>query len=88
VIRRTARLARVLTAWALAALGVAVTPAAVLACASCVASAYGDRTFNWAFMTLLLMPFAVAGVIGGVLAYAHHHRRRRRRWDHPIEETP
>lgn len=37
------------------------TPAA--ACAVCVTSAYGDRSFNWAFAVLMLLPFAVAAGI-------------------------
>jgi hypothetical protein len=32
-----------------------------------LSSAYGDRTFNWAFLGLLLMPFVVAAGIGGAL---------------------
>jgi hypothetical protein len=40
------------------------------ACASCISSAYGDRTYNWAYIGLLLMPFAVAIVIGGVFAWS------------------
>ena len=41
----------------------------VLACASCVASAFGDRTFNWPYLSLIIMPFIVAVAISGVLAY-------------------
>jgi len=51
-------------------------PRPVWACATCVASAYGDRTFNWAFLGLILMPFVVGGGIAVVLAsryYAHRH---------------
>ena len=50
-------------------------PRPVWACATCVASAYGDRTFNWAFLGLILMPFVVGGGIAAVLAsryYAAH----------------
>ncbi|MBI3825173.1 MAG: hypothetical protein HY294_04180 [Candidatus Rokubacteria bacterium] len=47
------------------------------ACATCIASAYGDRTFNWAMIGLILMPFAVGGVLAGVLwtrqRRARHH---------------
>jgi hypothetical protein len=72
---------------ALVALLLTVTPAAADACASCIASAYGDRTFNWAFVTLILMPFGIAAVIGGVLAYAQRRHRRQARWGHPVKET-
>ena len=44
----------------LLALGLVLVPAAALACASCVSSAFGDRTYNWAYLTLLLMPFLLA----------------------------
>jgi hypothetical protein len=53
-----------------------------------VASAYGDRTFNWAFLGLILMPFVVGFGIAGVFAahyyapsghfLAHFHSRRAR----------
>ncbi|MDP3768959.1 MAG: hypothetical protein Q8S13_13160, partial [Dehalococcoidia bacterium] len=36
---------------------------------SCIASAFGDRTFNWPYYSLFAMPFLIAAVIGGVLAY-------------------
>jgi hypothetical protein len=46
-------------------------PGSAWACATCIASAYGDRTFNWAFLGLILMPFAVGLGIAGVL-YSHY----------------
>ncbi len=49
-------------------------PEAAAACPSCISAPYGDRTFNWAFWGLLLMPFAVACVIAGVLAIQHRRR--------------
>lgn len=48
-------------------------PGAALACATCAASAFGDRTFNWAFLALMAMPFVVAGVIGAIII--HGYRR-------------
>jgi hypothetical protein len=69
------------------ALVIAASPALAEACATCISSAYGDRTFNLAFWGLLAMPFVIAAVIGGVLFYAHRHRRDARPWDHPIKET-
>ena len=54
---------------------VLLAPRAASACATCVASAYGDRTFNWAFLGLILMPFVVGLGIAGVFAaryYAAH----------------
>ena len=57
--------------------------ARLLACATCVASAYGDRTFNWAYFALLALPFALAAVVAGVFAWQAGYRpsalfRRRR----------
>lgn len=51
-------------------LGVALVllPAHAWACPTCISSAYGDRTFNWAFLALLLMPFAVGAAIVAVFA--------------------
>ncbi len=49
----------------------ALAPAVAEACATCISSAYGDRTFNWAFLSLLLVPFAIAGGIGLVLFFSY-----------------
>ena len=56
----------------LAFLAVLLAPQAALACATCVASAYGDRTFNWAFLGLILMPFVVGSGIAGVFAARYY----------------
>ncbi len=42
----------------------------VLLCATCISSAWGDRTFNWAYLGLLVLPFVVTAVIAGVLAWS------------------
>ena len=49
-----------------------LTPRAAWACASCLSSAYGDRTFNWAFLGLILMPFVVGTGIAGVFATRYY----------------
>ena len=51
----------------LAALAMALVPAMAEACATCIASPFGDRTYNWPYLGLILLPFALAAVIGGVL---------------------
>ena len=56
----------------LAFLVVVLAPRAAWACATCVASAYGDRTFNWAFLGLILMPFVVGFAIAGVFAARYY----------------
>jgi hypothetical protein len=52
---------------ALSALAMVLLPAAADACATCIASPFGDRTYNWPYLVLILVPFAAATVIGGVM---------------------
>ena len=54
--------------WALAAVFVMLLPEIAWACATCVSSAFGDRTYNWAYLGLLVMPFALTAVVGGIVA--------------------
>ena len=42
-------------------------PTAVEACASCISSPFGDQTYNWPYLVLILVPFAAGAVIGGVM---------------------
>jgi hypothetical protein len=51
-----------------------LAPRLAAACASCVASAYGDRGFNWAYILLLVLPFGVLCGIAGVLAWSAGYR--------------
>jgi len=46
---------------------VVLAPETALACASCAWSAFGDRSYNWAFVGMLVLPFVVVGVIGGLI---------------------
>ena len=52
---------------ALLAIALAIVPAAAEACASCIGSPFGDRTYNWPYIGLILIPFAVGCVIAGVM---------------------
>jgi hypothetical protein len=61
------------------ALAGASAPRVAAACAACVSSAYGDRTFNWAYGGLMIAPFLVAIVIVGVLGWNAGYRLRWRR---------
>jgi hypothetical protein len=47
---------------------VVLLPAVAEACATCVGTPYGDRTYNWPYLFLIVLPFVVATVIGGVIA--------------------
>jgi hypothetical protein len=71
-------------------LGLATTlaPGVAAACASCVASAYGDRTFNWAYGGLMLAPFLVLGVVGAVLGWNAGYRLRWRRPERASRPSP
>jgi len=51
-----------------------LAPQLAAACASCVASAYGDRGFNWAYILLLVLPFGVLCAIAGILAWSAGYR--------------
>jgi len=42
-------------------------PAAAEACATCIGSPFGDRTYNWPYLALILLPFVMGTVIAGVL---------------------
>jgi hypothetical protein len=53
-----------------------LAPAAAEACATCIASAYGDRTFNWAFLSMLVVPFVIAAGIGAVLLVSYRRGAR------------
>jgi hypothetical protein len=56
------------------ALALTLVPRLAAACASCMSSAFGDRTYTWPYLALILMPFIVAGAIGAVL-YRHRGSR-------------
>jgi hypothetical protein len=73
---------------AASALTVALLPGVAAACATCVSSAYGDRTFNWAYGGLLLAPFVVAVVVAAVLSWNAGYRLRWRRSRRPPLADP
>jgi hypothetical protein len=68
------------------ALAGALAPGVATACATCVSSAYGDRTFNWAYGGLLLAPFVVAVVVAAVLSWNAGYRLRWRRPTRPLAD--
>ena len=63
---------------------VLAVPSAASACASCISSAFGDQTYNWAYLGLMLMPLVLCSVIGGVLAWRYRATMREAR---PNEST-
>ena len=54
----------------------ALVPGRAAACAVCIGSAFGDRSYTWPYIGLILMPFIVAGAIIGVLAWHFGWRPR------------
>jgi hypothetical protein len=71
---------RGLAAAVVLALGLVLVPAVALACPTCVSSAFGDRTYNWAYLGLLVMPFVVTAVVGAIIAWSAGVRPRRPAW--------
>ncbi|MBI1736804.1 MAG: hypothetical protein HYR51_16680 [Candidatus Rokubacteria bacterium] len=51
-------------------------PRLALACASCISSPYGDRSYNLAYIGLILTPFALMLAIGGVFTGCWWAQRR------------
>jgi len=64
-VKRTALALALLLAW----------PGWALACASCLANAYGDRSYNVAYLGLILTPFAVMLTVGAVITRSWWTRR-------------
>ena len=62
---------------ALAVLVVALAlPDRAAACAVCLGNAFGDRSYTWPYLGLILMPFIVAAGILGALAWQFGWRPR------------
>jgi hypothetical protein len=53
----------------------ALAPDSALACATCTSSAFGDLSFTWPHLALLLLPLVVTGGIGGVIVYCYRRGR-------------
>ena len=73
-----------MTAAIVVTLLVLALPGLALACPSCISSPYGDRSYNIAYIGLILTPFAVGLVIAGVFTGCWLSRKRRAT-DDPID---
>ena len=63
--------------YALTALAVGLAlPDRAAACAVCLGNAFGNRSYTWPYLGLILMPFIVAGAIIGALAWQFGWRLR------------
>ena len=65
--------------WVPFVLAFLTAPRTASACASCISSAFGDQTYNWAFLGLMLTPLVLCAVIGGVLAWCYRANVREAR---------
>ena len=61
---------------ALAGLAAILTPRSALACATCIASPFGDQTYAWPYLGLILLPFILIAAVVGLLAYRAGYRPR------------
>lgn len=70
-----------MTSWGSAALAVLLTPGLAGACASCISTPFGDQTYTWPYLGLILLPFGLMAAVLGVLAYhAGYGPRRVTQW--------
>jgi hypothetical protein len=68
---------------ALAGLALLLTPRSALACATCIASPFGDQSYSWPYLGLILLPFGLIAVIAGILGYLDWKARLGRRGPGP-----
>ena len=54
---------------AVAGLASIAMPRAALACATCISSPFGDQTYAWPYLGLILLPFGLIAAIVGILGY-------------------
>jgi hypothetical protein len=50
-------------------LGSLLTPGVALACATCISSPFGNQSYNWPYLGLILLPFGLIVMIAGILGY-------------------
>ena len=59
-----------------AAFATLALPDRAAACAVCLGAAFGDRSYTWPYLGLILLPFIVGGAILGALAWQFGWRPR------------
>ena len=67
----------------LAGLALVLMPRSALACATCIASPFGDQTYTWPYLGLILLPFGLIFAIAGIFGYANWKARLGRRGPSP-----
>jgi len=63
-----------MTRAALAALALILTPCSAWACATCISSPFGDQSYTWPYIGLILLPFGLIVAIIGIFGYLHLKR--------------
>jgi hypothetical protein len=58
-------------------------PTPALACATCISTPFGDQTYNWPYLGLILLPFGLIAAIAGILGYLSVKERLG-----PLDESP
>ena len=64
-------------------LALILTPRLARACATCIASPFGDQTYTWPYLGLILLPFGLIAAIAGILGYLSLQARLGRRGPSP-----
>ena len=58
----------------LVALLLVLAPRSVWACATCIASPFGDQTSTWPYLGLILLPFVLLAAVFGAIAHYAGYR--------------
>jgi len=51
-----------------------LAPRSAHACATCIASPFGDRTYTWPYLGLILLPFLLLAAAFGIFAHSAGYR--------------
>ena len=57
-------------------LALSLAPSSAWACASCISTPFGDQTYTWPYLGLILLPFGLIAAIVGILGYHAGYRPR------------
>ena len=60
-----------MTRVARAALALILTPRSASACATCISSPFGDQSYTWPYLGLILLPFGLIVALVGIFGYLH-----------------
>ena len=58
----------------LVALLLMLAPRSAQACATCIASPFGDQTYTWPYLGLILLPFVLLSAVLGIFAHSAGYR--------------